>query len=350
MEQRWSPTARNRAELDRPDLLPLRQRKRALDPTESRRGLQVAKEALPGPRAFESKSISCRKADISSARRLLAADLTYVAHPSFDDPSARDAILASSAEFGTAGSDRIPVSCDSNADSARGNRIPSREREAHMFRKMNFLKFLAGRIRDRIDPGSPLPVDLDEIERLQTQALNLKNQIVETHLRLVVSVARRRTTTGHELSDRISDGNFALLRAVDSFDFARGNRFSTYATWAIFNELTQRDRREWCRRKWFVPLTYGSLATSDGESEQYEQKEARVERNKAVERLLRRLDRRERQIIVNHHGIGGLPVRTLKEIGLDLGISKERARQLAERAHAKLRDFARLEAIEPTDF
>ncbi len=282
-----SPATRNRSELDRPAIFPLRQSKRPEDLTESRRGRQVAKVALPGPRAFESMSLSSRKADIGRARRLLAADLTYVAHPSFDDPNAHDAILASSAEFGMSASDRIPVSRDSNADSARGNRIPSREREAHMFRKMNFLKFLAGRIRDRIDPDSPLSVDLDDLERLQAEALQLKNQIVETHLPLVVSVAKRRTMAGCELCDRISDGTFALMEAVEHFDFARGFRFSTYATWAIFNELTRQDRREWRRRKVFV-LDALRPARAPGIME-IEQKEAQDKYRTVVERPLRRL-------------------------------------------------------------
>ena len=62
-----------------------------------------------------------------------------------------------------------------------------------------------------------------------------------------------------------------------------------------------------------------------------------------------RLDRRERRIIVNRNGIGGVPEQTLKQISLDLGISKERVRQLEERAHAKLRSFARLAALEPSE-
>jgi RNA polymerase primary sigma factor len=319
----------------------------ALEPTESRRGRQVAKVPQHGPRAFDSKSLSSRKADIGRARHLLAVQLSYVAHPSFDDPSAPDAILASSAEFGTPASDPVLESRDFDADPSRGNRIPSREQEAHRFRKMNYLKYLAWRIRDRIDPDSPVPGDLDEVERLQAEALKLKNQTVETHLPLVVSVAKRRTMAGFELCDRISDGTFALIEAVERFDFARGYRFSTYATWAIFNELTRRDRKEWCRRRRSTPLRHDPLAAPDIESEQ---NEVRDKYRMAVERLLGRLDRRERWIMVNRHGIGGVPEQTLEQIGLDLGISKERVRQLKERAHAKLRGFARLEAIEPADF
>ena len=306
---RSSPATRRRADVERIILFP---RTDTTGPEDlvgpaaaSPRVRQAGGEPSPGLRTFPPKSRRSRKADIGRARRLLATNLTYIAHPSFDDPSAHDAILAPSPGIETPGLDRTPVSQEPDTDFSRGTQLPSREQEAHQFRKMNYLKCLARRICDRIDPDSPDRRVLDEIERLQIEALKVKNQIVETHMRLVISVARRRTMAGYELSDRISDGTVALLRAVDSFDFARGNRFSTYATWAIFNELTQHDRREWCRRKRFVPLSYGSLATSDGESEQYEQNEARDERNKTVERLLRRLDRRERWVMVNRHGIGG---------------------------------------------
>jgi RNA polymerase primary sigma factor len=214
---------------------------------------------------------------------------------------------------------------------------------------MNYLKCLAGRIRDRIDPDSPDRGDLDEVERLQFEALKLKNQIVETHLRLVVSIAKKHVRPGYDLPERISDGTFALMQAVDRFDFARGHRFSTYATWAILNELTRHYRKECRRRNRSVALFQDSLASPDTESERFDEEQAQDHRRAAVERLLRRLDGRERRIVVNRHGIGGVPEQTLNQIGLDLGISKERVRQIEERAHAKLRGFARLEAIEPSN-
>ena len=143
----------------------------------------------------------------------------------------------------------------------------SRELEAHLFRKMNYLKCLACRIRDRIDPDAPVTRDLDEVEQLQAKALSLKNRIVETHLRLVVSVAKKRVRAGYDLPERISDGTFALMQAVDRFDFARGNRFSTYATWAIINELARHDRRESRRRHRSVALSQDALAVLDSGSE-----------------------------------------------------------------------------------
>ena len=217
-----------------------------------------------------------------------------------------------------------------------------------MFRRMNYLKYLARRIRDRIDPDSPAPDDLDEFERLRAEAVELRNRIVETHLRLVVMVAKKHVRAGYELEERVSDGNLALMRAVDRFDFARGYRFSTYATWAIFNQLVQHDRKEKRRILALTPHQY-ALTALHSVKDRSELDEAADERGPAVERLLRRLDRREHCIIVNRNGIGGVPERTLKQIGVDLGISKERVRQIQARAHDKLRRFALLEGIAPSD-
>ena len=272
---RGSPATRRRPDLDRVNLFPRWETTSPDDLEEptagSPRGRQTDGEPSPGLRIFAPKSRRSRKADIERARRLLAAELTYIAHPSFDDPTARDAILAPSPAVRRPRTGSDSASRDSDADSARGTRIPSREREAHLFRKMNYLKCLAGRIRDRIDPDSPDPGDLDEVERLQVEALKLKNQIVETHLRLVVSVAKKHIRPGYDLPERISDGTFALMQAVDRFDFARGNRFSTYATWAIINELTRHDRKECRRRNRSIALYPDSLASPDSESERYEQ-------------------------------------------------------------------------------
>ena len=70
----------------------------------------------------------------------------------------------------------------------------------------------------------------------------------------------------------------------------------------------------------------------DSEIERYERDEAQDGRRAAVDRLLRRLDGRERRIIVNHNGIGGVPEQTLRQIAMDLGISKERVRQIEQRS------------------
>ena len=66
----------------------------------------------------------------------------------------------------------------------------------------------------------------------------------------------------------------------------------------------------------------------------------------AVRRWLGRLDERERWVLASHYGIDGAPKQTLRQIGKELGISKERVRQIEDRARAKLRKWARLERLE----
>jgi RNA polymerase primary sigma factor len=217
----------------------------------------------------------------------------------------------------------------------------SREQEAHLFRKMNYLKSLACRLRDRIDPAHARAAELDEVERLLVEAGAVRHRIIEANLRLVISVAKRLTCPEGDLSERVSDGNLALVKAVDRFDYARGNKFSTYATWAILNDLRRTERR----RNRHVRFVHGDWvmlrAAADTRADEHEQEEAHRQRRCQVERLLDRLDGRERTIIAGRYGIGGTE-KTLKEIGAELGITRERVRQLELRAQEKLGRFARV--------
>jgi RNA polymerase primary sigma factor len=356
LTSRGSPATRSRRDRDRVIAFPPSQTAspQYLDePTpRSPRVRRTAGMPLRGLRICEPESGTARETRRGRARRILGTALNYIAHPSFDDPSAHDAILAPGPEAVDVQAPRRlrPVmDRDSDVGGLRDAPLLSREQEVHLFRKMNYLKCLAGRIRDRIDPHRPAAADLDEIERLQNEALKLKNWIIEANLGLVVSIANKRLRPGRDLSDRVSDGSSALMRAVDRFDFARGNRFSTYATWAIINELTRYDRRERRRRNRSIELYWYSFAAPDSASVEQEHKEAHNRRLAVVGRWLDRLNKRERRILASRYGIGGAPEQTLQQIGRDLGICKERVRQIVARSHAKLRGFARLEALEPSE-
>src|SRR5262249_14679004 len=115
----------------------------------------------------------------------------------------------------------------------------SREQEAHLFRKMNYLKYRAAKLREALDPARARTADLDEYERLQGEALAVKNQIIRANLRLVVSIAKKRVGTTNNFFELVSDGNMSLIRAVEKFDFARGFKFSTYASWAIMKNFAR---------------------------------------------------------------------------------------------------------------
>ena len=83
----------------------------------------------------------------------------------------------------------------------------------------------------------------------------------------------------------------------------------------------------------------------DSEVNEHEREEARNQRHSVVERWLGRLDSRERRILVSRYGIGDAPKQTLVQLGQELGISKERVRQIEARAIAKLRQNAQPEAL-----
>ena len=184
----------------------------------------------------------------------------------------------------------------------------SREQEAHLFRKMNYLKYRASRLRDRIDPARARTADLDEIERLLAEALAIRNQIVRANLRLVVSIARRQLGPRDDLFERVSDGNFVLIRAVERFDYSRGNKFSTYATWAIRNQFARAFRGKDRRQPQFLlghdeasrPPSTPAPTNSSGRT-------SRSGGRRRVARLLARLGDRERRILVGRFGIGGGP-------------------------------------------
>jgi RNA polymerase primary sigma factor len=283
-------------------------------------------------------------------RRILGARLRYIDHPSFADPTTPDAILGPTSESVAdvaTGASEAPWSPAPPAASSSGATILSRDQEAHLFRKMNYLKSRAHRLEEGLDPDRPSPDDLEEIDRFLSEALAVKNRIVEMNLRLVVSIAKTRVGSGYGWSECVSDGNLALLQAVDGFDFARGNKFSSYATRAIRNQLGRNKRRAIRRRSLSLVPCEESLAAPGPQPDELDAEEDRDRLQSAVRRWLDQLEGRERRVLASHYGLDGVPRQTLTQIGQELGISKERVRQIEDRARIKLRKWARLEGFEP---
>ena len=127
----------------------------------------------------------------------------------------------------------------------------TRKQEAHLFRKMNYLKHKAARLRAKLDPARPKRRLMDQIERLYDEAVSTKNEIIRANLRLVVSIAKRHVTPTQNFFELVSDGNMSLMRAVEKFDYGRGNKFSTYASWAIMKNFARTIPDEHRRRDRF---------------------------------------------------------------------------------------------------
>ena len=226
-----------------------------------------------------------------------------------------------------------------------------------------------------------------------------KRRLIESNLRLVMSITRNYTKASVPLLDLIQEGNLGLIRAVEKFDYRMGYKLSTYATWWIRQSVTRaladqgrtirlpvhvaeqvrrvmRGRRILSQKLNKDPSTAEiakeagltedrvkellrlvedpiSLETpvGDGESlygdliedENIAQPEAttsEVLRNHELEQALEQLKPRMRHVLAARFGLAGRPPQTLEEVGNELGITRERVRQLESRALRELRAVA----------
>lgn len=224
----------------------------------------------------------------------------------------------------------------------------TRAQEAHLFRKMNYLKFKANKLREKLDLQQPKSLLMDQIEKCYAEAINTKNQIIRANLRLVVSIAKRHVGPMENFFELVSDGNMSLMRAVEKFDFARGNKFSTYASWAIMKNFARTIPDEHRYRDRFRTSHAEMFSTAeDDRGDAIEQESNQVQREAQVKKILECLDERERIIIMRRFGLrrGEEPL-TLKQVGAEMGVTKERIRQIEARALSKARKVAEEEKFE----
>ncbi len=215
----------------------------------------------------------------------------------------------------------------------------TREQEIHLFRKMNYLKYKASALRRRLDPVRAQETLMTHIEKVYQEIVAARNEIICANLRLVVSIAKRRVRPGLDILERISDGNVSLMRAVELFDYSLGNTFSTYASCAIIKNFASAFRVDLrARRRFHTNHSDFVKATRDSRGNQHELEAAQSGRRTAVEGVLQRLDDRERKIIVCRFGLRHAP-QTLKQVSGVLGLSRERVRQIEDRALCKLREI-----------
>lgn len=289
------------------------------------------------------------------AVRIMELPLDYIPNDFFDDTKAEEVVMGEMPEPDQpTKKTRLPSGLPPYLASLYEVPLLTREQEAHLFRRFNYLKHVASKLREqfapdqKLDPTKVKSSVLDEIERLYEAAVATKNQIIRANLRLVVSIAKRHVGAADNFFELVSDGNMSLIRAVEKFDYARGNKFSTYASWAIMKNFARTIPGEHRRRDRFRTSQEETFsATEDTRSDQYELESAQLQREAHIDKILGNLDEREQKIIIRRFGLErGQEPQTLKEVGAQLGVTKERIRQIEARALSKLRQAANEEHIE----
>ncbi len=311
-----------------------------------RRGIPVEKLAR---RYCRTKASIYRIISEAPAARLHAQTIDYMHSDEFEQADADKVILGPPPEVDKAGEKvRTPPGLPPYLASLYSIPLLTREEEAYYFRKLNFLKYKAFQIQEQLDPNRPKARDMDQIEKLLDESTDVKNFLIRSNLRLVVSIAKRHIRPGGNFFEMVSDGNMSLIRAIEKFDYTKGNKFSTYASWAIMKNYARSIPAEY---KVLDRFRTGNeelfFQSTDERESQYREELINQKQHAVIMSILDQLDGREKDILIYRYGLNARnEPQTLEQVGDRFGVTKERIRQLESRALKKLRRITQVERVE----
>ncbi|MEO1715558.1 MAG: sigma-70 family RNA polymerase sigma factor [Planctomycetota bacterium] len=217
--------------------------------------------------------------------------------------------------------------------------------ERILFHQFNYARYRVREVQRAVASAAeklPTPDQAEEVLRWHRLAEMIREQIAETNLALVLAMAKRTRMSEVDFADLVSEGNMALLRAVDKFDAGRGYKFSTYACRAILKAFSRQGMKLSKYRQRFPTDFDPKLEKSNFlETKRADfEKDAASEVRDIVASNRADLTEVERTVIEHRFGLEAgeneKPM-TLEQVGQIIGVTKERVRQIQNKAMEKIR-------------
>ena len=336
---------------------------------------QVSAAAVAGARAAIRRAARAgttgrvrrdlRPDQLATLRRLLCEKYEFVHHPLFelDEDEAYDEVFVKPDPLPLPNVDWYVGLMDPATAGATGFQPPrssgsvllTAAQERVLFSQYNYCRREVCRRRDALGPGADAyrvqrQPEAREMLDWHARADNLRTQVANTNLALVLAMAKRVRIHSGDFPDLISEGNMALLRAADKFDVSRGFKFSTYACRAILKAFSRQGIKMTKHRQMFPVDFDPKFERSNHQAEKNAEHEGDCveEVGRIVNENLADLSDVELKVVAARFNVGpdaaerraagNLRPLTLDQVGKLVGVTKERVRQIQTQAMEKIRE------------